>query len=71
MKILKITDSEKYDIEYMYYLLQTIHINNDSHKRFWISEYAPYKVAIHKIDEQRKIVRNIQKTFDFVDAILK
>lgn len=69
MKILKISDSEKYDIEYMYYLLQTIHINNDSHKRFWISEYAPKKVKLHLIEDQRKIVNLIKNSFKLLNSI--
>ena len=71
MKILKISDSKKYDIEYMYYLLQTIRINNDSHKRFWISEYYPLKVKIHTISEQKKIVSAINTAFTILDSMSK
>lgn len=69
MKILKISDSEKYDIEYMYYLLQTIHINNDSHKRFWISEYAPKFIKIHSFNTQKEIVELIKNAFKLLDSI--
>ena len=67
MKILHISDKTKFDIDYMYYLLQTINIIVDTHKRFWISEYASLKVKIHTFDEQVKIkdkINSIYKIFD-------
>ena len=69
MKILKNTNPSKFDIEYMFYLLQTIKINNDSHKRFWISEYAPKIVKIHTLNDQKNIVALIHKTFKLLDSI--
>ena len=72
MKILSNADETKLNTEYLYYLLQTIHVNNDTHKRYWISEYVPLKVKIHKLDEQLKIVKKINETYlilDIIDAI--
>jgi len=69
MKILKSVDNNKYDIDYLYYLLQTVYVNNDTHKRYWISEYAPLKVKIHKYDEQLKIVNYIKQTYEILDLI--
>ena len=69
MKILHILDKTKFDIDYMYYLLQTINIIVDTHKRFWISEYAPLKVRIHTLDEQIKIKNRITSIFEIIDKL--
>ncbi len=69
MKILKVCDESIFDIEYLYYLLQTTYVNNDTHKRYWISEYAPIKIRIHKYDEQKKIVNYITNSFTILDSI--
>lgn len=69
MKILHISDKSKFDIEYMYYLLQTINIIVDTHKRFWISEYAPLKVRIHTFDEQIRIKNKIKSVFKTIDNL--
>ncbi len=69
MKILHISDKTKFDIDYMYYLLQTINIIVDTHKRFWISEYASLKVKIHTFDEQVKIKKRIKSIFEIIDKL--
>ena len=69
MKILHISDESKFDIEYMYYLLQTINIIVDTHKRFWISEYAPLIVRIHTYDEQIRIKNKIKSVFETIDNL--
>jgi len=69
MKILTNTNDKKFNTEYLYYLLQTIYINNDTHKRYWISEYAPIKLKIHTYDEQNKIVSDISKINDILNCI--
>ena len=69
MKILHISDKTKFDIDYMYYLLQTMNIIVDTHKRFWISEYAPLKVKIHKFEEQVKIKNRINSIFKTIDNL--
>ena len=70
MKILHSSDDLKFNIDYLYYLLQTIHVNSDTHKRFWISEYATQKVRIHTYNEQLKIVEFINKTFKMLDELV-
>ena len=70
MKILKSSDYNKFNIEYLYYYLQTINLINDTHKRYWISEYASLKIKIHSIDEQKKIVKAIKEIFDLLESML-
>ena len=69
MKILKSVNNSKFDINYLYYLLQTVYVNNDTHKRYWISEYAPLKVKIHTYDEQLRIINYIKQTYEILDSI--
>ena len=68
LKILKSSDENKFNIEYLFYLLQTIKVINNTHKRYWISEYAPKKLKIHTFDEQTKIVKNINKVFSILNC---
>lgn len=69
MKILHSIDDGAFNIEYLYYYLQTIKILNDTHKRFWISEYAPLCIKIHEITEQLEIVKYIKNTLKLIDSI--
>ncbi len=71
MKILKSSNNEMFNIDYLYYLLKTIYINNDTHKRYWISEYAPIIVSIHQYDEQLKIVDSINQAYELLDQMIE
>ena len=71
MKILHSSNEEMFNIDYLYYKLQTIKIISDTHKRFWISEYMPLKIKIHKIDEQKKVVKAINDSFTILDSMSK
>lgn len=56
MKILK-TENQT-TLKYLYYLMQTIPFNHETHKRYWISEYSKLKINIpEKLEEQQEIVR--------------
>lgn len=69
MKILITSDKNKFNIEYLYYLLQTIHINNDTHKRYWISEYAPIKLKVHTLEQQKRIVKRINNLLSILNSM--
>lgn len=69
MKILKPT--EKSDIRFCYYLLKNIKINSDTHKRYWISEYAPKQIKNITIDEQKEISKKLDVIVDSVSCIDK
>ena len=53
----------------MYFLIQTINVMCDTHKRYWISEYTPIKLKIHTIDQQKKIVNKINQLFTILDSM--
>ena len=69
MKILKTSNSDMFNIEYLYYLLQTLYVNNDTHKRYWISEYAPLRVKVHQYEEQLQIINYINDAYKILDSI--
>lgn len=71
MKILKSSDESKFNIDYLYFLLQTLYINNDTHKRYWISEFAIKKVKVHTFDDQIKIVKTINDITNKLDYIIE
>lgn len=60
MKILKSSNKENYDIKFLNYLLSSISINANTHKRYWISIFAKLNVDIPSIKFQQKIVKTIE-----------
>ena len=54
MKMLN-TTSIKFDIKFIYYLMQTINFEAKEHKRYWISKYSQLQVRIPPLEEQKKI----------------
>lgn len=71
MKILKSSNESMFNIDYLFYLLQTLKVNNDTHKRYWISEYSQIKVNIHKYNDQLKIVKDIKKAYNLLDQMIE
>lgn len=66
MKILHA--NKNVNILYFYYLMQTIHYKADTHKRYWISEYAKQEVKLPPLAEQGRIVDRIYEIFAKIDA---
>ncbi len=66
MKILT-AKNDDINLKYYYYLMQIIHIDSQTHKRFWISEYAKYEVPLPSLSEQEKIVLKIEELFSELD----
>ena len=69
MKILKISDTSLFDIDYIYFLLQTLKIDTANHKRYWIQKYAPSRLKIHIYDQQKEIVKVIHELDNLLDAL--
>lgn len=65
MKILKAENN--ITLKYLYYLMQTLSFNHDTHKRYWISEYSKLKIDIpDKIEEQQEIVQVLDTMNDII-----
>ena len=66
MKILSCNE-EIADIKYMYYLMQITHIQSDTHKRYWISDYSKVPVSLPPLPTQQAIVARIEALFAELD----
>ena len=69
MKILHAKDN--INVDFIYYLMQTISYRNETHKRYWISEYAKQKLNLPPLDEQGRIVEKIEELFSDIDNGIK
>ena len=70
MKILHI-NTDLVLSKYIYYLLQTIHIEHSTHKRYWIQQFSKVKVDIPPIPEQERIVSQIEESLSQLDSAVK
>lgn len=70
MKILK-ANEELALTKYLYYLMQTIHCDHDTHKRYWIQTYSKIKVEIPNLTEQQRIVDKIEELFSKLEKGIK
>ena len=66
MKILNV-NTELVLPKYIFYRMQIIHIDHDTHKRYWIQYYSKQKIAIPDLEEQAKIVAKIEEMFSQID----
>jgi len=55
------------NITYVYYFMQTIRQNTDTHKRYWISIFSKLPIKIAPLPEQRAIVAKIEQLFSELD----
>ena len=69
MKILHARDN--INIDFIYYLMQTISYRNETHKRYWISEYAKQTLNLPPLAEQERIVEKIEELFSDIDNGIK
>ena len=64
MKILKAKEGVA-DTRYMFYLLQTLNLDCELHKRYWISKFAPFQIPLPPLPIQKRIA----EIFDAADAL--
>lgn len=57
--------------KYIYYLLQTIHVEHSTHKRYWIQQFSKVKVDIPPIPVQEKIVSQIEESLSQLDSAVE
>ena len=66
MKILT-ADKLLIDTKYAYYVMQTVECDHETHKRYWISEYGRTIIGLPPLNEQLKIVNQIEYLFSLLD----
>jgi type I restriction enzyme S subunit len=66
MKIL-IPTSELVNIKFVYYYMETLRINVDTHKRYWISVGSKISIPLPPLPEQHRIVAKIEELFSSLD----
>lgn len=66
MKILVPTHKDV-GIKYVYYFMETLRLNTDTHKRYWISVGAKIKIPLPPLPEQHRIVSKIEELFSSLD----
>jgi type I restriction enzyme S subunit len=54
MKILKVNE-EKADIRFLFYKMQTLNIDCEQHKRYWISKFAIHEIELPPLATQKRI----------------
>lgn len=64
MKILRAKE-EIADIKYLFYLLQTLNLDSEQHKRYWISKFAPLEIPLPPLPIQKRIA----EILDAADAL--
>ena len=62
IKILK-PKAESVNIKFVYYYMQTVHVTNNTHKRYWISVFSKLSIPLPTKDEQLAIVSKIEELF--------
>lgn len=66
MKILSV-NTELVLPKYIYYRMQIIQVDHDTHKRYWIQHYSKIKIQVPAIEEQAKVVAKIEEMFSQID----
>ena len=62
MKILK-PRNNSVNVKFVFYYMQTIQLKNDTHKRYWISEYSKLLIPNPSLEVQNLIVSKIEQLF--------
>lgn len=65
MKLLK--NTEQADIKYCYYLLKFLQHTPENHKRQWLSATSQNTVELPTIEEQKNIVKKLDKILEVID----
>lgn len=65
MKILKPANKNVY-ILYWYYYLSSLKVDNDLHKRYWISTFANRQVPVPALSEQKRIAERLDKVQELI-----
>lgn len=54
--------------KYIFYRMQIIQFDHNTHKRYWIQQYSKIRISIPPLSEQERIVARIEELFSQLDA---
>ena len=67
MKILNANSS--INIKYVFYLMQLIQVNINTHKRYWISDYSKREIMIPSLNNQNNIINCVEGFIEYFNKI--
>lgn len=71
MKILRVKNNDIADLRYVYYMMQNIKFNSETHKRYWISEYSNEEIPLPPMSVQEEIVKELDAYQAIIDGAQK
>lgn len=63
MKILQV-NKEKADLRFLFYLMQTLNVDCQQHKRYWISKFAELEIPLPPLSIQKRIAEILNAADD-------
>jgi type I restriction enzyme S subunit len=70
MKIL-VPTCEMVNLKYVYYFMETLRMNVDTHKRYWISVGSKIDIPLPPYEEQIRIVSKIEQVFSELENTIR
>ena len=64
MKILKKSEKISADIRFVFFMMQKLEINNDTHKRYWLNVVSHIKIPLPPLEIQREIVEILESKLE-------
>lgn len=71
MKMLQIKNNKIANLRYVYYMMQNIKFNSETHKRYWISEYSNIEIPLPPLSVQEEIVKELDQYQAIIDGAQK
>ena len=71
MKMLQIKNNKIANLRYVYYIIQNIKFNSETHKRYWISEYSNIEIPLPPLEIQQEIVKELDQYQAIIDGAQK
>lgn len=71
MKMLQIKNNKIANLHYVYYMMQNIKFNSETHKRYWISEYSNIEIPLPPLSVQEEIVKELDQYQAIIDGAQK
>ena len=68
MKILKLRDEERSNIQFLFRAIQNVKIDSSEHRRYWISLYSQLQIPLPPIEIQEQIVAEIEGYQKIIDG---